>query len=85
MIKILVDAMGGDNAPAAPVEGSVRALNNDKELYLVLTGKKDAVEAELSKYDYDKTRLEVVDCPDVIDMNDIPTEAVKKKGASLIA
>lgn len=85
MIKILVDAMGGDNAPSVTVEGSVAALANDKELYLILTGRKNEIEAELSKYKYDKERLEIVDCPDVIDMNDIPTEAIKRKQSSLIA
>lgn len=85
MIKILVDAMGGDNAPAAVVEGAVKALENDKELYLILTGRQADVEKELNKFSYDKSRLEIVDCPDVIDMNDIPTEAVKRKQSSLIA
>ncbi|MDE7082368.1 MAG: phosphate acyltransferase PlsX [Clostridia bacterium] len=85
MIKILVDAMGGDNAPAATCQGAVLALENDKELYLILTGRKDDIERELSKYKYDKSRLEIVDCPDVIGMNDIPTEAVKRKQSSLIA
>lgn len=85
MIKILVDAMGGDNAPAATVQGAVEALEKDKELYLILTGRQKEVEAELAKYSYDKSRLEIVDCPDVIDMNDIPTEAVKRKQSSLIA
>ena len=85
MIKILVDAMGGDNAPAAIVQGAVQALSNDKELYLILTGRQAEIEAELSKLKYDKTRLEIVDCPDVIDMNDIPTEAVKRKQSSLMA
>ena len=85
MTKILVDAMGGDNAPAAPVQGSVIALENDKDLRLVLTGRKEEIVRELSKYKYDKSRLEIVDCPDVIDMNDIPTEAVKRKQSSLIA
>lgn len=84
MIKILLDAMGGDNAPYAPVAGAVKALENDKDLYLVLTGRKEVLENELSKYSYDKSRLEIVDCPDVIDMNDIPTEAVKRKESSLI-
>lgn len=85
MIKILVDAMGGDNAPAATVQGCVLALEKDKELYLVLTGRQNDIEAELKKYKYDKSRLEIVDCPDVIDMNDIPTEAIKRKQSSLIA
>lgn len=85
MIKILLDAMGGDNAPYSTVAGAVRALNNDKELYLILTGREKEVQAELDKYTYDKSRIEIVDCPDVIDMNDIPTEAIKRKQSSLIA
>ncbi|MDE6504986.1 MAG: phosphate acyltransferase PlsX [Clostridia bacterium] len=84
MIKILVDAMGGDNAPAATVEGCVKALENDKELYLVLTGRKQEIEKELSKHKYDAARIEIADCPDVIDMNDIPTEAVKRRQSSLV-
>lgn len=85
MTKIIVDAMGGDNAPSATVAGCVEALKDDKNLYLILTGRQNEIEAELKKYTYDKTRLEIVDCPDVIDMNDIPTEAIKRKHSSLIA
>lgn len=77
--------MGGDNAPAAPVKGAVMALERDKELFLILTGRQNDIEAELKKYSYDKNRLEIVDCPDVISMNDIPTEAIKKKQSSLVA
>ena len=85
MIKILVDAMGGDNAPAAIVEGAVQALNKDKELYIIFTGRQAEVVKELNKYKYDKSRVEIIDCPDVIGMNDIPTEAVKRKDSSLMA
>ena len=85
MIKILVDAMGGDNAPYATVAGAVQAVNKDKELYIILTGRQAEVQAELGKYKYDASRIEIIDCPDVIDMNDVPTEAVKRKQSSLIA
>lgn len=85
MIKILLDAMGGDNAPAATVQGAVEALSRDSELYLILTGIESRITEELSKYSYDKARLEIVDCPEVIDMNEIPTEAIKKKNSSLVA
>ena len=84
MIKILVDAMGGDNAPRATVAGAVIASQKDKQLYIILTGRKDEIQAELDRHKYDKSRFEIVDCPDVIDMNDVPTEAIKKKGSSLI-
>lgn len=85
MLKIILDAMGGDNAPYATVAGAVQALERDKELYLILTGGQSEIENELKKYKYDKSRLEIVDCPDVIDMNDIPTEAVKRRQSSLMA
>ena len=85
MIKILLDAMGGDNAPSVNVAGAVRALNADKQLKLVLTGREAEICAELAKHKYDKSRLEIVDCPDVIEMNDSPTEAVKRKQSSLMA
>ena len=84
MIKIIVDAMGGDNAPAAPVEGAVKALSADKEIYVILAGKKEVIEGELKKYSYDSSRIEIMDCRDVIDMNDIPTEAIRKKESSMV-
>lgn len=83
MIKILVDAMGGDNAPYATVAGAVKALE-DKRLKIILTGRKQEIEKELAKCKYDAERIEIVDCPDVIGMNDIPTEAVKRKQSSLM-
>ncbi len=77
--------MGGDNAPQSTVEGAVLALKQDSNLYLILTGIKSEIEKELAKYKYDATRVEIVDCPDVIDMNDVPTVAVKtKRNSSLV-
>ena len=84
MDKIIVDGMGGDNAPASTCSGVARALNEDRELYIILTGQKDKLESCLGGLSYPADRLEIVDCPDVIDMNDIPTEAVKKKNSSLM-
>ena len=84
MDKIIVDGMGGDNAPASTCAGVARALNEDRELYIILTGQKDKLESCLDGLSYPADRLEIVDCPDVIDMNDIPTEAVKKKNSSLM-
>ena len=83
MDKLILDGMGGDD-PSAVIEGAVQALNDDKELYLIVTGREAELKARLAKYKYDASRLEIADYPDVIDMNDIPTEAVKKKQSSLI-
>ncbi len=85
MDKIILDGMGGDNAPAAIVEGAVRALKDDKRLYLIIAGREAEIKAELAKYKYDASRVEILDCPDVIGMNDVPTEAIKNRQASLTA
>ena len=85
MVKIVLDAMGGDNAPVATVQGAAEALKNDPQLYLILTGRQKALEEELKKYSYDKSRLEIVDCPEVIEMNDVPTVALMTKKNSSLA
>ena len=83
MIKILLDAFGGDNAPSATIEGAVAALNKDKDIKLLLTGKQDTIEKELAKYRYDEQRVEIINLPDVIAMDDIATEAIKRRQSSL--
>lgn len=85
MDKIILDGMGGDDAPAAIVKGATLALNADKDLYIIITGRESEISAELAKYKYDTSRLEILDCPDVIGMNDVPTVAIKNKQTSLAA
>lgn len=79
MIKIVIDAMGGDFAPEQQVLASVAALNKDKDLYLILCGDETQIKAVLSGCKYDKNRLEIVHTTEVIGMNEIPTKAVKTK------
>ena len=55
MIKIVVDAMGGDNAPAAQVQGAVEAVNERKDIQVVLVGKEDVIKKELEKYTYNRS------------------------------
>ena len=54
MIKVALDAMGGDNAPGEIVKGAVDAVNTSKECFVYLVGKEDVVNNELSKYTYSK-------------------------------
>ncbi len=85
MTKIIIDAMGGDYAPAEQVLGCVNALKKDKDLYLILCGDETLVKAELAKYSYDSSRLEIVHTSETIGMEEIPTKAVKtKKDSSLV-
>ncbi len=79
MTKIVIDAMGGDYAPQQQVLGTVDALKKDKDLYAILCGDKTQIESILADCKYDKDRVEIVHTTEVIDMNDIPTKAVKTK------
>ena len=85
MTKIVVDAMGGDYAPTQQVAGAVKALNADKDLYLILCGDETQIKAELAEKKYDEKRLEIVHTTETITMEEIPTKAVKtKKDSSLV-
>lgn len=83
-MKIAIDAMGGDHAPLEPIKGAVMALDLDKELEIILVGKKEAIEKELIKYTYDKDRISMVEASEVIGMDEEPVAAVRgKKDASM--
>ncbi len=84
-MKIAVDAFGGDYAPQAVVEGAVRALNKESGFSVLLFGDGEKINAELSNYQYDKTRVEVVHASEVIGYDEPPTVAIKrKKDSSLV-
>ena len=84
-MKIIVDAMGGDNAPEQIVLGSIDALCEDKQLEVTLVGDTDAICKVLAGKKYDDNRLEIIDAKDVITNDDSPTMAIKtKKESSLV-
>lgn len=84
-MKVIVDAMGGDHAPQAVVEGCVLALPELPDMQITLVGQKDAILAQLSKIDYDEKRINIVDAAEIIDMAEPPVEAIrKKKNSSLV-
>ena len=85
LVKVAVDAMGGDNAPKAIVQGAVDALRERDNLFVYLTGKTDAIQAELSNYTYPKDRLQVVPATEVIETGEPPVRAIRsKKDSSLV-
>ncbi len=84
LVRVAVDAMGGDNAPFVTVKGAVDAIKESDSLKVFLVGKSDVVESELSKYEYDKERIEVVNATEVIEMAEPPVMAIRKKKDSSI-
>ena len=84
LVRVAVDAMGGDHAPEAVVQGVVDALNASKEIEVLLVGDQTAIEKCLTGAQYDKTRLQVIHASEVITNNETPTIAIKKKKDSSI-
>ena len=79
-MKIIVDAMGGDNAPQSTVEGSVLAAR-ELGVEIVLVGQEKAILSCLEKVKSDDVagKIEVVNAPEVIDMCDSPMSVTKEK------
>ena len=85
LIKVAVDAMGGDNAPVEIVKGAIEAVNERSELFIYLVGQEDVVKEELKKYTYPTERVEVVHASEIIETGEPPVNAIqKKKDSSLV-
>ena len=83
-MKIAVDAMGGDYAPAEVVAGAVKwcQVSTDQ---VILVGQQDKLSDELKNYDYDSSRLSIVNASQIIGMDESPALALrKKKDASIL-
>ncbi len=83
-IKVVVDAMGGDNAPEVTVEGAVEALKVSDKISIILTGRTEDIKKELQKYSYDESRISIVQADDVIGFDEPPVMAIRKKKNSSI-
>lgn len=85
MVKVAVDAMGGDNAPVEIVKGAIQAIGQKSNLQVVLVGQQEVVEAELSKYQYNKEQIVVKDAREIIETGEPPVNAIRsKKDSSLV-
>ncbi len=83
MLTIVVDAMGGDHAPACVIEGTVQALQESGNRFkIVLIGQSDKVEPLLAAHDISTLNLTFLHAPEVVTMDDIPAIAVKTKQES---
>lgn len=85
-MRIALDAMGSDRAPATEVEGAVGALLSlDREFTLVLVGDRPRIEAELERHpSAPRDRIEIVHAPQRIEMGESPAQAIRRKPDSSI-
>ena len=84
-INVALDGMGGDNAPFEIVKGACEAVNEKDDVKVYITGFEDQINAELSKYSYNKDQIEVVPTSEIIEMAEPPVMAIRrKKDSSLV-
>ena len=89
-MKILLDAMGGDNAPDAVIKGAVKA-SKEIDSEIILIGNQDIINAKVKEF-YDKDsiseisdKIKIKHTTESIEMEDIPTVAIKhKKDSSMV-
>ena len=84
MIKVAVDAMGGDNAPGEIVAGAVEAVKKKDGIQVLLVGQEAAVKGELSRLNYSGDQIQVIDASEVIETGEPPVNAIRKKKNSSI-
>jgi len=82
MVKVAVDAMGGDYAPGVVVEGALLAVR-EFGLEVVLVGQQEAVEQELSRHGDHGPSLAVVPASQIVTMDESPSNALKKRDSSM--
>ncbi|HJU65823.1 MAG TPA: hypothetical protein VJ596_09110, partial [Gemmatimonadaceae bacterium] len=94
MARIALDAMGGDHAPQAPIEGALLALSElGPTLSIQLVGRSAEIEARLTTelggsfahLTAVRDRIEIIEAPDIIEMSDKPTAAIRSKPNSSMA
>jgi len=86
VIRIAIDAMGGDHAPAAPVAGAMLARATlPPDTIIQLVGQGEVVQAELRRQGVTREGIEIVEAPEVIGMAEKPVEAIRSKRNSSIA
>ncbi|MCF8217389.1 MAG: phosphate acyltransferase PlsX [Bacteroidales bacterium] len=80
-----IDAMGGDHAPSAIIEGAVEAQGFiDPKDTILLIGDEELIRDHLSQYKYSKDKIQIKHASQVIDMHDQPTRAFSSKTDSSI-
>jgi phosphate acyltransferase len=80
-MKLAIDAMGGDNAPKAVVEGAMKAISAFSDLEVTLIGNEEKIKSHLT----DSTRISIIHTDEIIESTDEPVRAVRrKKNASMV-
>jgi glycerol-3-phosphate acyltransferase PlsX len=81
-MKVILDGMGGDNAPAEIVKGAADASHVIGEHEICIAGDESAIEEELSRHLHNRRKISILHAPDVIDGGDSPVKSIRRKPES---
>jgi len=85
MVKVAVDAMGGDYAPVEIIKGAVEAVKQRSDIKVFLVGQESVIREELKTYSYHANQVEVIHAAQVIDTAESPVLAIRtKKDSSIV-
>ena len=85
MIRVAVDAMGGDNAPDEIIKGAMEAAALREDIQILLVGKEELIREKLKGYTYREDQIEVVNATEVIETAEPPVAAIRtKKDSSIV-
>ena len=83
-MRVALDAMGGDFAPAVTIEGAVETVNESTDIEIVLVGDEPSIAKELSGKKYPPNRLQIRHASQIVGMNEPALSALRKKKDSSI-
>ena len=81
---VVLDAMGGDNAPAAMIDGAIDAISKEKNVKVILVGIEDVIRKGLEGKTYNTEQIEIVNATEVIETAEPPVHAIRRKKDSSI-
>ncbi len=84
-MRIVVDAHGGDNAPLEIIKGCCMAVRELKEITILLVGRKNELQEIMAQNGLPCDKIELIDAPDILTMEDEPTSVLKEKQYSSMA
>ena len=83
-MRIALDAMGGDYAPATTVEGAIEAITEDRNLSIILVGNEPQIRDELDKRDCADLPISIQQASQIVGMDESPLQALRRKKDSSI-
>ncbi|MBF0421949.1 MAG: phosphate acyltransferase PlsX [Magnetococcales bacterium] len=78
-IRIALDAMGGDHAPASVIEGAVQAVRDFPEVRFILVGREENILEELDRVKFSRAPFQILAAPEVVEMGEEPVQALRNK------